>query len=324
MKVLKKSDMIKKNTIKRAYTEREILLTSKHPFIVSLYHCWHEKDALYFVMEYCQCGDLYSLLQKQKRLSEEVVKFYCAEILLALEYLHCNGYVYRDLKPENVLIHHSGHIKLTDFDLSKMSDSPNKNHIIREFLGGNIKKISIVPNLVSNSFVGTVHYLAPEMIENKGHGSSVDWWTFGILIYELLTGSPPFKPEVHQTHPSSSHGKIKFPTNLKISKNAKNMIRDLLNPNPKKRLGSKNGACDIKEHPFFESINWSLIRNQLPPLMPTNIKSIESVESVETNKVREEEECISDASSTDDFLFRKFKSISKRNSKRNSKTSIKN
>jgi protein-serine/threonine kinase len=265
MKVIKKLDMIKANSIKRAFTEREILISCSNPFIVSLYHCWHEGDSIYFVMEYCSKGDLFSILQKNSRLPEESARFYCAEILLALEYLHSVGYVYRDLKPENVLIHDSGHIKLTDFDLAKISTLPNKSITIKNFLSqSNGMTVSTInPNFTCNSLVGTEQYIAPEMIKNEPYTSCVDWWTFGILMYELLVGRPPFNGKNRQETFAniSAHEKIKFPKNVKLSKDAKNIIRNLLNPNPKNRLGSKNGAYDIKDHPFFSGINWSTIKN---------------------------------------------------------------
>ena len=160
MKVTKKSDMIKQNKIKRLLTQREILITSQHPFIVTLHWCWHEKDAIYFIMDYCEGGDLYGLIRKYKRLTEKSVKFYCAEVLVALEYLHSMGYIYRDLKPENVLIDLDGHIKLADFDLAKTSTTPLKPQVIKEIFG-NIKKISSIPNITTDSIVGTLHYLAP-------------------------------------------------------------------------------------------------------------------------------------------------------------------
>ena len=165
MKVLSKEEMIKKNKVKRVMTEREILAAAHHPFIVTLHWCWTSKNHIYFVMDWCAVGEFFRVLQRNpnKCLKEEAVKFYAAEVLTALEYLHIMGFIYRDLKPENILLHATGHLKLTDFDLSKASENPTAPHVVREMFGGDIKKISSVPDLITNSFVGTAEYIAPEV-----------------------------------------------------------------------------------------------------------------------------------------------------------------
>lgn len=262
MKKLDRKKMIERKKLKRVMTEREILATTHHPLIIKFYWTFQTDSAIYFIMEYCSKGSLYKLLKKQqnKRLSESAALFYAAEVLIALEYLHMLGFLYRDLKPENILIHESGHIKLTDFDLSKAAVIRTSPKIIEKML------INTKPAIVTNSFVGTEDYIAPEIIKGCGHTSAVDWWTFGILIYEIIYGKTPFKgPTCDATFVNIIHHHIKFPADVKISKQCKDLIIHLLKFDHTKRLGSKNGAADIKRHNVFHGMNWDLILNQTPP-----------------------------------------------------------
>ena len=278
MKVLSKEEMVKKNKVQRVMTEREILATSNHPFIVTLHWCWTSTKHIYFVMDYCAGGEFFRVLQRtpNKCLPESAARFYAAEVLIALEYLHIQGVIYRDLKPENLLLHETGHIKLTDFDLSKGSAKPAVAQVVREMFGGDIKKVSSVPDLVTNSFVGTAEYIAPEVITGFGHSSSVDWWTFGILIYEMLCGRAPFQgTNRDEIFKKIMDEKVRFPEGLNVSKEAKKLVRALLNPDAKKRLGAEHGAADIKAHDFFKGVHWALVADTKPPLVPPPPKDFE-------------------------------------------------
>ncbi|CAL1702260.1 unnamed protein product [Somion occarium] len=191
MKVLSKKEMIERKKIKRALTEQEILATANHPFIVTLYHSFQSDQYLYFCMEYCMGGEFFRALQSRpgKCLSEDAARFYAAEVTAALEYLHLMGFIYRDLKPENILLHQSGHIMLSDFDLAKQSNEPGGRPAMIHQEENGIPLIdtrSCTADFRTNSFVGTEEYIAPEVIQTSGHTSAVDWWTLGILIYEMI------------------------------------------------------------------------------------------------------------------------------------------
>eukprot|EP00727_Mastigamoeba_balamuthi_P004381 m51a1_g13941 putative agc rsk rsk-unclassified protein kinase (445) ;mRNA; r:881030-882900 len=271
MKVLPKKEMILRNKVKRVQTEREILSTANHPFIVTLYWSFQSTNCLYFVMEFCAGGEFFRALQRQtgRCLPEKAACFYASEVLLALEYLHMMGFIYRDLKPENILLHGSGHVVLTDFDLSKAAAVQVQPKLLQGMFGK--ERVATEPGIVSNSFVGTEEYIAPEVITGYGHTSSVDWWTFGILMYEMIFGTTPFRGATRDdTFSQILHGGIEFPENhiYPVGKQAKDLIRSLLNMDPSKRLGAQHGACDVKDHPFFKGVKWNLIRNQTPPIVP--------------------------------------------------------
>ncbi|KAG6627216.1 serine/threonine-protein kinase RHS3-like [Carya illinoinensis] len=321
MKVMDKASLVSRNKLLRAQTEREILGLLDHPFLPTLYS-YFENDKYYcLVMEFCSGGNLHSLRQKQpnKYFTEEAARFYASEVLLALEYLHMLGIVYRDLKPENVLVREEGHIMLSDFDLSlRCSVSPTlvksstinvsnggitgvggiledelavhgcmqpsnflprilpskKNRKSKSdfgfFDGGSLPELMAEPtNVRSMSFVGTHEYLAPEIIRGEGHGSAVDWWTFGIFLYELLHGTTPFKGSGNRATLFNVVGQpLRFPETPRVSFVARDLIRGLLVKEPHKRIAYKRGATEIKQHPFFEGVNWALVRSAMPPHIP--------------------------------------------------------
>ncbi|ORY85608.1 hypothetical protein BCR37DRAFT_391377 [Protomyces lactucae-debilis] len=288
MKVLSKSEMIKRNKIKRALAEQEILATSNHPFIVTLHHSFQSDENLYLCMEYCMGGEFFRALQSRpgKCLKEEDAKFYAAEVTAALEYLHLMGFIYRDLKPENILLHHTGHIMLSDFDLSKQSTAQGAPGMIVSAKGTTIHSLpavdtrSCVGGFRTNSFVGTEEYIAPEVINGNGHTSAVDWWTLGILLYEMLFSTTPFKGKNrNMTFAKILKNDVPFPESPlghQVSSNCKNAVKRLLIKDEHKRLGSKAGASEIKTQPFFRNIQWALLRHTKPPIIPQPGKGIEA------------------------------------------------
>ncbi|KAF3766313.1 serine/threonine-protein kinase nrc-2 [Cryphonectria parasitica EP155] len=306
MKVLSKKEMIKRNKIKRALAEQEILATSNHPFIVTLYHSFQSEDYLYLCMEYCSGGEFFRALQTRpgKCIAEDDARFYAAEVTAALEYLHLMGFIYRDLKPENILLHQSGHIMLSDFDLSKQSDPGGKPTMIVGKNGASTTSLptidtkSCIANFRTNSFVGTEEYIAPEVIKGSGHTSAVDWWTLGILIYEMLFGTTPFKGKNRNaTFANILREDVPFPDHSnspQISNLCKSLIRKLLIKDENRRLGARAGASDIKVHPFFRTTQWALIRHMKPPIVPnpargldtSNFRNVKESESVDISGSR--------------------------------------
>ncbi|KAG0219390.1 serine/threonine protein kinase, AGC, partial [Mortierella sp. GBA43] len=293
MKVLSKKEMVKRKKVKRAFTEQEILTTSNHPFIVTLYHSFQSEDYLYLCMEYCTGGEFFRALQMRpgKHLVEEDAKFYAAEVIAALEYLHLMGFIYRDLKPENILLHHTGHIMLTDFDLSKQSCPVGEPTVVKSSSPSTPPAIdtkSCIANLRTNSFVGTEEYIAPEVIKGTGHTSSVDWWTLGILIYEMLFGVTPFKgKDRNATFNSVLNTDVQFPDHpgaQQVTSICKSLIRKLLIKDDQLRLGSKAGASDVKQHPFFKTTNWALLRHLTPPIIPQQSFGIDAVNFRQINE----------------------------------------
>ena len=248
MKVLKKKDIIGQELMKYALAERNVLGYISHPFIVHLNWAFQTPEKLVLILDYCPGGDLGKLIEREKRLSEETARIYASEILLAVEELHKNKILYRDLKPENVILDGQGHALLTDFGLSKEN---------------------AVDSMVSRSFCGSVAYLAPEVLRRQGHQKSVDWYLFGALLYEMLVGTPPyFSRDKNELFRNIKHGKLKLPK--KISLEAKDLITKLLERNPRERLGSgPRGTEEIKGHPFFAGMDWEgVYRKELRPPLP--------------------------------------------------------
>ncbi|XP_058109947.1 phototropin-1 [Magnolia sinica] len=281
MKAMDKNVMLNRNKVHRACAEREILDMLDHPFLPALYASFQTKTHICLITDYCPGGELFLLLDRQplKVLKEDAVRFYAAEVVVALEYLHCQGIIYRDLKPENVLIQGNGHVSLTDFDLSCLTSCkpqlllPNA-HEKKKQHKGQLPPIFIAePMRASNSFVGTEEYIAPEIITGAGHTSAVDWWALGILLYEMLYGYTPFRGKTRQkTFANILHKDLKFPASLSVSFHARQLMYRLLHRDPKNRLGSCEGANEIKQHTFFRGINWALVRCMKPPKLDAPIQ----------------------------------------------------
>ena len=237
LKVLRKDNIIKRNQVEHTRTERSVLGYVKHPFIVGLNMAFQSKDKLYFVLDYCAGGELFFHLSKVGKFTEARARFYAAEITLAIEYVHSLDIIYRDLKPENVLLDARGHVRLTDFGLSKEGISSSSSG--------------------ANSFCGTPEYLAPEILNRQGHGRAVDWWSLGALLYEMLTGLPPFYcRDREKLFEKIRKGHLDYPRTL--SARSQNLLRGLLTKDPRRRLGSgQNDADDIKQHAFFIETDWN-------------------------------------------------------------------
>ena len=249
MKILDKNDIIEKHQEEHTKIERDLLTRINCPFIVNIKFAFQDKDNLYIITEFMQGGELFFHLHKEKRFKDEKAKFYIIEIILAIEYLHKNKMLYRDLKPENVLIDINGHIKLTDFGLSKIIQKPKEK---------------------AYTICGTPQYLAPEVLSDKGYDCTVDWWSLGCVLYELLIGRSPFRILLGDSLNEDFYKKkILIPDY--VSDEAQDLITKLLIINPLKRLGyGEDGANKIKQHPYFKGINWDDAWNLKlkPPFIP--------------------------------------------------------
>nr|BAB41150.1 hypothetical protein [Macaca fascicularis] len=248
MKVLKKATLKVRDRV-RSKMERDILAEVNHPFIVKLHYAFQTEGKLYLILDFLRGGDLFTRLSKEVMFTEEDVKFYLAELALALDHLHGLGIIYRDLKPENILLDEEGHIKITDFGLSKEAIDHDKR---------------------AYSFCGTIEYMAPEVVNRRGHTQSADWWSFGVLMFEMLTGSLPFQgKDRKETMALILKAKLGMPQFL--SGEAQSLLRALFKRNPCNRLGAGiDGVEEIKRHPFFVTIDWNkLFRKEIkPPFKP--------------------------------------------------------
>ncbi|XP_008123028.2 ribosomal protein S6 kinase alpha-2 isoform X4 [Anolis carolinensis] len=248
MKVLKKATLKVRDRV-RSKMERDILAEVNHPFIVKLHYAFQTEGKLYLILDFLRGGDLFTRLSKEVMFTEEDVKFYLAELALALDHLHGLGIIYRDLKPENILLDEEGHIKITDFGLSKEAIDHDKR---------------------AYSFCGTIEYMAPEVVNRRGHTQSADWWSFGVLMFEMLTGSLPFQgKDRKETMALILKAKLGMPQFL--STEAQSLLRALFKRNPSNRLGAGlDGVEEIKRHPFFSTIDWNkLYRKEIkPPFKP--------------------------------------------------------
>uniref|UniRef100_A0AAQ5YF04 Ribosomal protein S6 kinase n=1 Tax=Amphiprion ocellaris TaxID=80972 RepID=A0AAQ5YF04_AMPOC len=249
MKVLKKATLKVRDRV-RSKMERDILAEVNHPFIVKLHYAFQTEGKLYLILDFLRGGDLFTRLSKEVMFTEEDVKFYLAELALALDHLHSLGIIYRDLKPENILLDEEGHIKITDFGLSKEAIDHDKR---------------------AYSFCGTIEYMAPEVVNRRGHTQSADWWSFGVLMFEMLTGSLPFQgKDRKETMALILKAKLGMPQFL--SPEVQSLLRALFKRNPANRLGAgPDGVEEIKRHRFFASIDWNKLykKEVRPPFKPT-------------------------------------------------------
>lgn len=250
MKVLTKATLKVRDRL-RTKAERDILVSARNPFIVRLHYAFQTSGKLYLVLTYVRGGDLFTRLNSEVLFTERDVKIYLAEICLAFEHLHKLGIVYRDLKPENILLGADGHIMITDFGLSKDYVHADDAEEGKTF-----------------SFCGTVEYMAPEVVARKGHDKTADWWSFGVLMYEMLTGGLPFQSSNRKTLMKMIlSAKLEMPR--EISHEAQSLLRQVFRRDPKRRLGF-NGADEIKSHSFFQEIDWEKLSKKeiAPPFKP--------------------------------------------------------
>ncbi|XP_040378337.1 protein kinase PINOID-like [Oryza brachyantha] len=305
MKVVDRRALAKKGKLGRAAAEKRVLRRLDHPFLPTMFADFDAgQDYSCIVMEFCPGGDLHSLRHRMpgRRFPVASARFYAAEVLLALEYLHMMGIVYRDLKPENVLIRADGHIMLTDFDLSLESTA---SPALEEARTGAEEDDTVMPTCLpevqlfrlrrwrrraaprprprfvaepvdarSSSFVGTHEYVAPEVARGGGHGAGVDWWAYGVFLYELLYGRTPFVGATNEaTLRNIVRRPLEFPSSASAAASphdaaARDLIARLLDKDPRSRLGSRRGAADVKSHAFFKGLNFALLRSSSPPVVP--------------------------------------------------------
>eukprot|EP00747_Dinoflagellata_sp_TGD_P182254 gnl/TRDRNA2_/TRDRNA2_36435_c0_seq1.p1 gnl/TRDRNA2_/TRDRNA2_36435_c0~~gnl/TRDRNA2_/TRDRNA2_36435_c0_seq1.p1 ORF type:complete len:365 (+),score=88.87 gnl/TRDRNA2_/TRDRNA2_36435_c0_seq1:86-1180(+) len=247
LKILKKSEVIRLKQVEHVKAEKLILQMIEHPFIVNLLTSFQDDKRLFMLLEYINGGELFSFLRKEGRLPNDHARFYAGEIILAFAYLHSLHIVYRDLKPENLLIDCEGHLKITDFGFAKVVEDRTW------------------------TLCGTPEYLAPEIIQSKGHGRAVDWWALGILMFEMLAGYPPFYDEnPFGIYQKVLGGRIDFPRHFDVK--AKDLIKRLLTHDRAKRFGClKHGAEDLKKHKWYKGMDWDVLLNRgIPaPFVPS-------------------------------------------------------
>ena len=246
MKIMKKIEILKSKQADHIANEIKILSMIEHPFVITFGGFTQDERNLYLALELINGGELFTYLRGVGRFPIDQARIYICQIICIFDYLHNKNIIYRDLKPENILIHKSGYLKLTDFGFAKIVEGR------------------------TYTLCGTPEYLAPEIILNKGHGKPVDWWTMGILLYEMLIGIDPFSDDDPMAiYQKIVKGKIHFPKD--IDKNAKSLIKHLLNGDTTKRFGClKNGVKDIATHRFFDKFNWRnfVYRKMAPPYIP--------------------------------------------------------
>ncbi|PMD47096.1 serine/threonine protein kinase-like protein [Hyaloscypha variabilis F] len=251
LKTIRKAHIISRSEVAHTLAERSVLSQINNPFIVPLKFTFQSPEKLYFVLAFVNGGELFHHLQKEQRFDINRSRFYTAELLCALECLHGFNVIYRDLKPENILLDYSGHIALCDFGLCKL-DMKDEDR--------------------TNTFCGTPEYLAPELLLGQGYTKTVDWWTLGVLLYEMLTGLPPFYDEnTNEMYRKILSEPLHFPSQEIVPSSAKDLLTRLLNRKPDQRLGA-NGASEIKAHPFFHSIDWrKLLQRKYEPTFKPNV-----------------------------------------------------
>lgn len=253
MKIIRKAKIISRQEVTHTLAERSVLAQINNPFIVPLKFTFQSPEKLYFILAFVNGGELFYHLTKEQRFDINRSRFYTAELLCALECLHGFNVIYRDLKPENILLDYQGHIALCDFGLCKLEMKDEDE---------------------THTFCGTPEYLAPELLTGHGYNKTVDWWTLGVLLYEMLTGLPPFYAEdTNEMYRKILSDPLTFPSHDIVPATAKDLLTKLLNREPSERLGA-NGSAEIKAHPFFHAIDWrKLLQRKYEPAFKPNVVS---------------------------------------------------
>lgn len=265
MKKISKNNLILRNQVEQVFAERDILSFADNPFVVSMCCSFESKKYLCLVMEYVEGGDCATLLKNIGPLPSDMARFYFAETVLAVEYLHSYGIVHRDLKPDNLLITALGHIKLTDFGLSKMGLMSLATTLYEGYIGDRETR-----QFSDKQVYGTPEYIAPEVILRQGYGKPVDWWSMGIILYEFLIGCVPFFGETpEELFAHTVNDDIEWPNteDWVVAEDAKDLITALLQQNPRDRLGT-GGAHEVKEHCYFTAVDWNSLLRQKAEFVP--------------------------------------------------------
>ncbi|KAH8424543.1 serine/threonine-protein kinase [Aspergillus melleus] len=251
LKTIRKAHIISRSEVTHTLAERSVLAQINNPFIVPLKFSFQSPEKLYLVLAFVNGGELFHHLQREQRFDINRARFYTAELLCALECLHGFKVIYRDLKPENILLDYTGHIALCDFGLCKL-DMKDEDR--------------------TNTFCGTPEYLAPELLLGNGYTKTVDWWTLGVLLYEMLTGLPPFYDEnTNDMYRKILQEPLTFPSSDVVPPAARDLLTRLLDRDPQRRLGA-NGAAEIKSHHFFANIDWrKLLQRKYEPSFRPNV-----------------------------------------------------
>lgn len=312
MKTLIKQEMLKKDQLAHVRAERDVLAESNSPWVVQLFYSFQDPQTLYLIMEFLPGGDLMTMLIKYDTFSEDVTRFYIAECALAIEAVHNMGFIHRDIKPDNILIDKEGHIKLSDFGLStgfhKQHDSAYYQKLLDSANGASkptaAARNSVQVNAIhltmtskdqiatwkanrrklAYSTVGTPDYIAPEIFQQKGYGNECDWWSLGAIMFECLVGYPPFCSEsTQETYQKIIQWQyhLAFPDDVHLSREAEDLIRRLIT-SPDRRLG----VDQIKSHPFFYGVDWTMIRQIDAPFVP-HLRSITDTSYFPTDEIEQ-------------------------------------
>ncbi|XP_043674733.1 microtubule-associated serine/threonine-protein kinase 3 isoform X2 [Vespula pensylvanica] len=306
MKKINKNNLMLRNQVEQVFAERDIMSFTDNPFVVSMYCSFETKKHLCLVMEYVEGGDCANLLKNIGPLPSDMARFYFAETVLAVEYLHSYGIVHRDLKPDNLLITALGHIKLTDFGLSKMGLMSLATNLYEGYIDRDTRQFS------DKQVFGTPEYIAPEVILRQGYGKPVDWWSMGIILYEFLIGCVPFFGETpEELFAHTVNDDIEWPDedDWLVHPEAKDIITVLLQQSPRDRLGT-GGSHEVKEHPYFYGVNWNSLLRQKAEFVPQLVDD-EDTSYFDTRMDRYNHDIGDDTDDTDDSpLFGSFSSYS--------------